>query len=95
METNYTVIFGHCNGGQNRSRSMQNTSLCDWKEGRDIFNTYTFAEAEKDKLDTLLEKFENYCIPKKNVTMERHKFNTRTQGSTELIEKCHNGKTQI
>ena len=35
------------------------------KEGREIFNTFTFAEAEKDKLDKLLEKFENYCIPKK------------------------------
>ena len=35
----------------------------------------------------MLAKFENYCIPKKNVTMERHKFNTRVQGSTELIDQ--------
>ena len=56
------------------------------KEGREIFNTFVFAE-QKDKLEPLLEKFESYCIPKKNVTMERHKFNTRTQGSTELIDQ--------
>ena len=57
------------------------------KEGREIFNTFVFAEEQKDKLEPLLEKFESYCIPKKNVTMERHKFNTRTQGSTELIDQ--------
>ena len=57
------------------------------KEGREMFNTFTSAEGGKDKLDKLLEKFENYCIPKKNVTMERHNFNTRTQGSTKLIDQ--------
>ena len=90
METNYTVIFGHCNGGQNRRLQADQCKTLLYvigKEGREIFNTFTFAEAEKDKLDKLLEKFENYCIPKKNVTMERHKFNTRTQGSTELIDQ--------
>ena len=55
--------------------------------GREIFNTFTFADREKDKLDKLIDKFQNYCIPKKNITMERHKFNTRTQGSTELIDQ--------
>ena len=57
------------------------------REGREIFNTFTFADGEKDKLDKLIEKFQNYCIPKKNITMERHKFNTRTQDSTELIDQ--------
>ena len=59
------------------------------KEGWEIFNTFVFAEEQKDKLEPLLEKFESYCIPKKNVTMERYKFNTRTQGSTdsELIDQ--------
>ena len=52
------------------------------KEGREIFNTFVFPEEEKDKFTPLLTKFENYCIPKKKLTMERHKFNTRVQGST-------------
>ena len=43
------------------------------KEDREIFNTFTFAEAERDILVKFLEKFENYCIPKKNVTTESHK----------------------
>ncbi|MCG7876437.1 MAG: RNase H-like domain-containing protein [Candidatus Thiodiazotropha endolucinida] len=57
------------------------------KDGREIYNTFVLQEAEQDKLAPLLTKFENYCIPKKNITMERHKFNTRTQGSTELIDQ--------
>ena len=35
----------------------------------------------------MLAKFETYCIPKKNVTMERHIFNTQVQGSAELIDQ--------
>ena len=32
----------------------------------DIFNTFTFADdADAEKLDILLEKFEAYCIPRK------------------------------
>ena len=46
------------------------------KEGREIFNTFVFPEEENDKFKPFLAKFENNCIPKKNVTMERHKFNT-------------------
>ena len=57
------------------------------KEGREIFNTFVFPEEEKDKSTPLSTKFENYCIPKENVTMVRHKFNTRVQGSTELIDQ--------
>ena len=57
------------------------------REGREIFTTFTFADGENDKLDKLIEKFQNYCIPKKNITMEEHKFNTRIQGSTELIDQ--------
>ena len=57
------------------------------KEGREIFNTFVFPEEEKDKFTPLLAKFENYFIPKKNVKMERHKFNTQVQGSTELIDQ--------
>ena len=66
---------------------MQNTSLCDWKRRPADFQYVHVCRSKKDKLDKILEKFENYCIPKKNVTMERHKLNTRTQGSSELIDQ--------
>ena len=47
--------------------------------GRDIYNTMTFAEGEENKLDVLFRKFEAYCKPKQNITVERYRFNTRAQ----------------
>ena len=43
-------------------------------------------EAEQDKIAPLITKFEGYCAPKKNITFERHVFNTRSQGSDETID---------
>ena len=37
-------------------------------EGREIYNTFHFGESEVDK-------FDDYCIPKTNVTVIRHRFN--------------------
>ena len=48
---------------------------------------FYFRQEENDKFTPLLAKFENYCIPKKNLTMKRHTFNTRVQRSTELIDQ--------
>ena len=44
--------------------------------GRDIFTALVLKDDEKDKIDVLFKKFEEYCKPKKNVTVERYKFNT-------------------
>ena len=45
-----------------------------------IFNTFDFAnDAEKENLANVMEKFEKYCMPKKNLFYERHRFNTRIQ----------------
>ena len=44
--------------------------------------TYTDGET-KDDPDVLARKFEELCKPYRNVTMERHKFNTRRQGQSE------------
>jgi hypothetical protein len=56
-------------------------------EGREIYNTFHFGEGEVDKLEVLLKKFEDYCIPKTNVTVIRHRFNTRVQGHSESIDQ--------
>ncbi len=46
----------------------------------EVFNTFSFATPGDDKkLDKVLEKFEAHCIPRTNVTWERHIFNTRNQ----------------
>lgn len=55
--------------------------------GRDVYNTMTLTEEETDKIDVLFDKFEEYCKPKQNVTIERYHFNTRTQSKEETIDQ--------
>lgn len=52
----------------------------------EVFNTFTFTEDEQNKIAPLISKFEGYCTPKKNITFERHVFNTRSQGPDETID---------
>ena len=47
------------------------------EEALKVYNNFQFTEeADKMELDKILEKFEAYCIPKTNVTFERHRFFT-------------------
>ena len=55
--------------------------------GRDIYNTMRLADKEVNKIDVLFRRFEDYCRSKQNVTMERFKFNTRSQAADETINQ--------
>ena len=57
------------------------------EEALQVYNTFQFGEGQEFELDTILEKFERYCTPKKNTTYERHKFFTRVQRSEETIDQ--------
>ena len=57
------------------------------QEGRDIYNTTAFTEAQVDKIDELFKKFEEYCEPRKNIIVERYKFNTRVQRNDETADQ--------
>ena len=47
------------------------------EEALEVYNNFQFQDdADKMELDKILEKFEGYCIPKRNVTFERHRFFT-------------------
>ena len=47
------------------------------EDSLEIYNGFTWAdEADKLKLEVILQKFEDYCVPKKSVTYERYKFFT-------------------
>ena len=57
-------------------------------EALELFNTFAFeSPGDEKKLDKLEEKFEAYCIPRKNVTWERHVFNTRNQQPGETVDQ--------
>lgn len=57
----------------------------------EIFNTFKWNEegdspGDDKKMDKVLGKYEKYCIPKSNVTYERHQFNIRNQNDEESID---------
>ena len=51
------------------------------EETRDVFSTFTGwnEEGDQDKIAPVLQKFAEYCQPRKNVPFERYRFNRRTQ----------------
>ena len=51
-----------------------------------IAKTFSFSEAEQDDLDILLNKYDNYFEPIRNVTVERYKFNNRVQQQGESFD---------
>ncbi|PIK34001.1 hypothetical protein BSL78_29182 [Apostichopus japonicus] len=53
----------------------------------EIYNSFQWQEAGDEKtLNKLMEKSEEYCAPRKNVTWERHIFNTTNQKQHETID---------
>lgn len=57
-------------------------------EALEVYNNFTFDNvADKMNLAKIIEKFEAYCIPKKNVTFERHRFFTCVQKTGETIDQ--------
>lgn len=53
---------------------------CIGKQGLDISNTFTFSEDDnKMKLKPVMDQFEAYCKPRKNITLLRHNFLTHKQ----------------
>lgn len=54
--------------------------------GREVYDTLTFVEVEDERtLQTVIEKFDAYCNPMKNESVERYKFNSRNQQPGESI----------
>ena len=54
----------------------------------EVSNTFEFDDEEdRKKLKKLQEKFEAYCVPKKNITMERHSLLTRRQRPGESFDE--------
>jgi transposase InsO family protein len=71
-----------CAAGKEQESDKQKTSLllcCLGEEGLQVYNTFVFVEGEQWHLETVLEKFDGYFTPQKNVTLERHRFFTRHQ----------------
>ena len=78
--------------GLNMSKSSEKEQCAAFRyvighDGRDIYNTMKFTEAQTDKIDVLFAKFDEYCEPRRNTIMERYKFNTRVQRDDEAADR--------
>ena len=61
---------------------------CIGSKSREIYNTFTFAEqGDNMKFDKIIEKFDGYFTPKKNLTLLRFKFFTARQQDGESFDE--------
>ncbi len=61
---------------------------CIGKHGCEIYNTFTFdSAADTMKFDFILQKFDEYCSARKNVTFLRYTFLTYRQKEGETFDE--------
>ena len=51
-----------------------------------VFNAFTWQQNEEKTVDSILQKFESYCQPKRNVSYERFIFMSRKQKKNESFD---------
>ncbi|CAB4018300.1 PREDICTED: uncharacterized protein LOC107046602 [Paramuricea clavata] len=64
-----------------KSDKMKTSILltCIGKQGREIYNTFQFDEGEEMEFNVVVQMFQDYCSPRKNITFMGHKFFTCKQ----------------
>ena len=75
----YSKASGSSAKGEDVQCAILLHMICE--EALNIYDTFTFAAADKDKIQPLIDKFESYFAPKKNITYQRYLFNTCSQNS--------------
>ena len=65
---------------------------CIGDKGREIYDTFEFEPKAEEatvepsmKLDEVIKRFDEYCNPRKNTTILRHKFFTYKQGESQAF----------
>lgn len=90
MDSKFRTL-SHCQWNQRKKRkgSVRHFSAdVAGEEASAVFNAFDLdgEEGDEDKIDTLKQKFKQYCEPRKNLTFLRHQFFPRSQGRTETID---------
>ena len=83
-------IFSLASGLSRKDAKIQAATLLHvaGTDALEIYNTFNWeSDDDKCKVDKITEKFDEYCNPRKNITWERHKFNTRNQQVGETIDQ--------
>ena len=83
-------LFSSASGLSEKDKKVQSAMLLHLagEEALEIYNTFTWdSDGDENKVNTIMAKFEAYCNPRKNITWERHVFNTRNQQMGEMIDQ--------
>ena len=83
-------LFSLASGLSSKEEGIQAATLLHvvGPDALEIYNTFTWeADGDRNKVTKILEKFEAYCVSRRNITWERHIFNTRSQHDGETIDQ--------
>ena len=83
-------LFSLASGLSSKDEGIQATTLLHviGPDALEVYNTFSWEnEEDKRKVTKILEKFEAHCIPRRNITWERHVFNTRSQCDGETTDQ--------
>ena len=69
-------IYLVASGSQDKDDTIKIAILLNFagEDAIEVFNTLEFSEGDDKKLDKVIEQFETYCNPRKNVVFERYQF---------------------
>lgn len=56
-------------------------------ESVELFDSFTLTEEERLVYDTVINAFETFCNPRRNVIYERYKINQRNQSDGEIFDE--------
>ena len=75
------IVFNRCQFERKREKIQVAALLrVAGQAAQQWFEKFSFKNADaKDKLECVLDKFQEYCEPKKNITVVRYLFNSRDQ----------------
>ena len=83
-------IFSLASGLSGKGAKVQAASFLHvaGPEALEVYNIFTWDDTDnKNKVDKIIEKFDQYCNFRKNIMWEHHKFNTRNQQPGESIDQ--------
>ena len=87
MWSNYAVIMNI--GSQSQQYQVALFLHCIGPEALIIYNGMSFEDAEdREKLDCIIQKCDQFTIGEVNETYERYVFNSRNQAPNESINAC-------
>ena len=64
-------------------------------EARKVFKTWNLSATERKDIKGVIERFDNYCNPRKNIPFERYLFNSRQQEPGESFDRYVTALRQI